>query len=117
MLQIRRNTFETNSSSTHNLVIGMAKEMDAWMEGKTLYCMYEYHDGPFKVGQFYDKEYVDNYIKVQNPEYADEPEEMYGDYDLYTFDRFGDYLEVDTNTFTTPSGEVIKIACQYGYDG
>ena len=113
MIKIRKGTFETNSSSTHSLVIGMAEEMDAWMEGKTLYCMYHYSKSPFEEGKFYDKEFVDNYIRENDPGY--EPEEMYGDYELYTFDRFGDELEVDTHTFTTPSGEVIKTACHYGY--
>lgn len=115
MILLRRSTFETNSSSTHSLVIGMAEEMDAWMEGKTLYCKYSYSSGPFEKGKFYDKEFVDKYIRENNPNY--DPEELYGDYDLYTFDRFTDEIEYDTNTFTTPNGEVIKTVCRFGYDG
>ena len=94
MIKIRKSTFETNSSSTHSLVIGMAEEMDAWMEGKTLYCMYHYSKSPFEEGKFYDKEFVDNYIRENNPGY--EPEEMYGDYELYKF--HGNHFYLNENT-------------------
>lgn len=33
MLNIRRNTFETNSSSTHSMVIAMKDDFDKWVNG------------------------------------------------------------------------------------
>ena len=43
--------------------------------------------------------------------------ERTGEY--YSYEKFtsNDYLESDENTYTTKSGEVIHVACNYGYDG
>ena len=38
-------------------------------------------------------------------------------YDFVTSDCCPEYLEEDSYTYITESGEVIHIRCQYGYDG
>ena len=38
MIQIRKNVFETNSSSTHSLVMAVASEFDKWESGEYYYC-------------------------------------------------------------------------------
>ena len=40
MRQIRQNTFETNSSSTHSLVLCTEDEFNDWKSGKTLLNTY-----------------------------------------------------------------------------
>ena len=37
MIKIRNNTFETNSSSTHTMVIGPKSQIEEWMKGKLVY--------------------------------------------------------------------------------
>ena len=34
MIQIRRNVFETNSSSTHSITLCSVEDYNAWQEGK-----------------------------------------------------------------------------------
>lgn len=38
MLQIRRNVFETNSSSTHSLNFATSSEYEKWADGEVLFC-------------------------------------------------------------------------------
>ena len=38
MIQIRKNVFETNSSSTHSLVMAVKSEFDKWEAGEYYYC-------------------------------------------------------------------------------
>ena len=119
MLNIRRNTFETNSSSTHSMVIAMKDDFDKWVNRETLYCKdsYSWKKNKFEEGKFYNLNEVNTYIVENNPEYTNNPEELYGDYGLCTYESFCDDLETDQNTFTTPNGEVIKTICRFGYDG
>ena len=49
MINVRNGLFETNSSSTHSLIICTKDEFEGWKEGKLLYDMYE------------DK-FIDNYL-------------------------------------------------------
>ena len=107
---VRLGVFETNSSTTHRLVIGTKKQFDDWENGRLLYDEWE-------------EEFV-------TPEKG--KEKMYdgGDLDdqearkecgLYTYDDFGtEYgyygLEHDWGTFTTPSGDIVQWEAAYGYD-
>ena len=38
MIQVRKNVFETNSSSTHSLVMAVKSEFDKWTAGEYYYC-------------------------------------------------------------------------------
>ena len=66
---------------------------------------------------------IDNYI--QSSEYSEE--ENIKDYLENCDDRYSlpcslddwcteSYLEIDFNTYTSPSGDKLKIICKYGYN-
>lgn len=113
MIQIRKNVFETNSSSTHSLVMAVASDFDRWEAGEVYYCEWAWGDlrESFEPGKFYPAAEIDAYFAAKNEERDTEC--------FVTYDEFcdSDYLEVEDYTYTTPSGEVIKAVAKYGYDG
>ena len=110
MIQVRRNVFETNSSSTHSLVMAVKSDFDKWEKGEVYYCNWA-PDKKFEQGKFYTKEEVEAYYN----ETGDERDP----YDFCTYEEFCDdeYLEVESYSYTTPSGEVIEAVAKYGYSG
>lgn len=121
MIQIRKNVFETNSSSTHSLVMAVASEFDKWEKGEYYYCRSWYkwdeENAPeafknkFKKGGFFPKAEVDAFYEAKGEERDS--------YDFQTYEDFCDdeYLEFEDYEYTTPSGEVIKACAKFGYDG
>ncbi|MCK9470134.1 MAG: hypothetical protein M0Q88_00080 [Bacilli bacterium] len=114
MRQIRHNVFETNSSSTHSLVMAIANDFNKWEDGTTYYCQSSYgqiREAGFKTGNFYPKDVVDAYYEKIDYERDT--------YSFCTYDEFidTDSLEVDTYEYETPGGDVIKAVAKYGYDG
>lgn len=120
LINIRQGIFESNSSSTHSMVIGMEDDFKKWEAGELLYYRsYNYPNG------FYTKEEVITKLK-SSPYYhrdfdnldEDELMECLYDYGFVNYNQFYDneYLETAYNTFTTPKGEKICIICEYGYD-
>lgn len=138
MLQIRRNCFETNSSSTHSLV--MCEDDD--------YKALENNEA-FLVGSFYysmdivKKENllknIDRYNKKQWEEYCKETglnPESYEDfansiingfcegsddslsYEYHTFEQFWNNCEMETyeENYKTKDGKIIHAFGAYGYD-
>lgn len=110
--QIRRGVFETNSSSTHTMVIMDHDDFTKWFHGDVYW-------NP-KSGVF------------STPEEAAELRKIYSETYKY-FDGFGrydnapityyewvgdqeDYLESYDETHTTKSGDVVKIFGYYGRD-
>lgn len=87
--QIRIGTFETNSSSTHSLVVCTDEELEKWKAGELLY------------------DYMNSAV-------VSAPEE--DRYKYETFEEFKKYLEVDYHTYVTKNGEKLNIICKYGYD-
>lgn len=115
MIQVRKNVFETNSSSTHSLVMAVKSDFDKWEKGEVYYCNCWYsHKGDkyhFEEGKFYPKAEIEAYYE----EIGDERDP----YDFCTYEEFCDdeYLEVETYSYTTPGGEVVEAVAKYGYDG
>lgn len=121
MFKHRLGMFESNSSSTHSLIIGMEDDFKKWEKGELLYSRYN------KQG-FYTKEEAINFLKeipwyknrnidfnIVDPE---ELQEMLEDEGFISWDWLDDdELEHDYNEFITPSGEKICITCRYGWDG
>ena len=100
MIQIRKNVFETNSSSTHSLVMAVKSEHAP-----------EAFKGKFKQGNFYSVTEVDAYYEALG--------EDRDPYDFQTYDDFcdSDYLEFENYSYTTPSGETVVAIAKFGYDG
>ena len=126
MKTIRFNTFETNSSSTHSMII-LTEEEEQKLNSGELYLKNKYDDElitkeeAYKI--FLDAMNNDNYI--QDPEYS--LEENIQDYLENCDDRYAlpcslddwcteDYLETDSHKYTSPSGDKLKIICKYGHD-
>jgi hypothetical protein len=121
MIQVRKNVFETNSSSTHSLVMAVKSEFDKWQSGEYYYCnsWYSFSEkeapeefkNKFKEGSFFPVALVDAYYEAKG--------EDRDPYDFQTYDEFcdSDYLEYEDYTYTTPGGEVIVAVAKHGYDG
>ena len=127
--QIRKGVFETNSSSTHSLVMCLKSDFDRWENGEVLlfigsgWC-YPDDNAPQK-NHFYTKEQAIEFEKSSKYPPADdmdwdgeEAEEYLRDNEWYTCENYdSDYLEWFEDTFTTPSGETVVAFGQYGYEG
>lgn len=115
----RLGCFETNSSSTHSLIIGMEDEFKKWENGELLYDKYNTRSFCTK------KEAID--VLKEKSWYKDvdfdniEPEELetyLGDEGFISWNWLDDdELEHDYNEFVTPNGEKICMLCRYGWDG
>lgn len=92
--QIRAGVFETNSSSTHSLVICSKEEYEKLQKGELF------------IDYYYDK-------LISSKEDAKYPE------DVITLDEFfdNDYLETFSRSYTTPKGEEVVAFGKYGYNG
>lgn len=95
-IQVRYGTFETNSSSTHSLVICTAEEYDMFRRDELRLDSYK---GVFKsVSDFEsEEEYIDETV----------------DYETYVNSE----LESFVSRYTTKLGENIVVFGRYGYDG
>jgi hypothetical protein len=144
MKQIRKNVFETNSSSTHTLAICTEDEYKDWKDGKLLFNKWnetfvknsinitkqdkveaEERYNTYK-GKYYKDwselteaerdEYTYNYIAQQRRQ-----EKSFSfEEDGLTYQEFmqncnNDGLETETSHYTSPSGDKLVITCAYGY--
>lgn len=109
MRQVRLGVFETNSSSTHSLVVCTKEEYEKWKSGELLY------GGNNK---FLTNEEALDKIKEYQPDITsiDDAEDLY-EFDIFTFDSWGEDYEEETNEYTTKSGDEIVIRSYYGYQG
>ena len=100
MIIIRRNTFETNSSSTHSLTMCTKDDYEKWKNGELVFDRWN-----------------DELVSPEDKELEDE----YGDKDYFTYDEFFDYYNSEYETFkqdfTTPNGEEVIAFGYYGYNG
>lgn len=143
MLQIRKNVFETNSSSTHSITMCSQDEYDAWMKGDVLLNEgwwgkdneSEFKDKKFvtraeaediiRKDPFYDEEKDGDLSKIPNNElayehYDYETKSYLGhDYRFYTIENYmeeNECLEWFDEKYTTPSGETVVTFGLYGTD-
>lgn len=113
MIKIRQNVFETNSSSTHSLILCSDEDYKK-LRNEELFIDED--------DELTTKEQRDEEIKSILAEY---PEYDVDDLDVYrwdlpkTLDQWSgnEYLEYGHDTFTTKSGELIHAVYKYGYDG
>lgn len=106
MRQIRLGTFETNSSSTHSLVIGTPEQIAKWEAGELFINYYDDYATEFKT-----KEELDQMEETEKSFYRDEWKN--GE----EWDEATEYLDHDSQIITTPGGEQLSIVCAYGRDG
>ena len=145
MKQIRKNVFETNSSSTHTLAICTEDEYKDWKDGKLLfnkwhetfvknsikitkqdreeaqrcYTQYKgkYYKDWFELTDEEREEYIYNHIAQQRRQ-----EKTFSfEEDGLTYQEFmqncsNDGLETETSHYTSPSGDKLVITCAYGYN-
>ena len=96
MISIRRNVFETNSSSTHSICICTEEDYNKWKNGETVY-----------------NTWTDKFLSKEAYENLDEGDK----YDCKSYNSMGDCLEYYEHRFTTPSGDKMVVFGEYGYDG
>ena len=123
MITVRYGTFETNSSSTHSMVICTEDEWNKWVNGELFASRWK---SGFKTKEELIQEckqeysyYFDgegNFITNDRFSSLEEFMEYYSD-GWYNLDRWVGNLESDETTYKTPNGETLKIICRYGYDG
>ena len=123
MIQIRQGVFETNSSSTHSLIMAVQSDFDDWKKGGLYYCEWfdsKLRDAGFEKKDFYTEEEVKKACDVLGVKFEPDGDD-YNERKEYfvTYNEFcdSDYLETDEYSFTTPSGEVVKAIARYGYEG
>lgn len=108
MRQIRYGAFETNSSSTHTLVI-MTKEQYEKFKKEELFL---YNDGVATKEEIAEKE------KESIQRYNDGDVDEYIEDERLSYDAFVDTENEDFyQEYTTPSGEKIVAFGYFGYNG
>ena len=109
MIQVRRNVFETNSSSTHSITICTEDEYEMWKRGEVYWSRWN--------ETFVSKEDIEEGFNKNKGRYEDFNDYLYEE-GLYTFDRYDD-IEMETyeEHYQTKSGDKIIAFGYYGYDG
>lgn len=106
MRQIRLGTFETNSSSTHSLVIGTPEQIEKWENGELFINYCDDYATEFKTKEELDQmEETEEYFSREDWKNREE------------WDEATEYLDHDSQIITTPGGEQLSIVCAYGRDG
>lgn len=129
MIQIRQGVFETNSSSTHSITIAPESDFNKWKNGEVYLNdgWWSSDDDPSKDKTFLTKDEAINllgsyeYYKRNedlNDMNDEELNEVFRDWDIYTFENYwDDYLEDYETHYTTEHGDNIIVFGQYGYNG
>ena len=129
MLSIRAGTFETNSSSTHSIVMCMGDDFERFKAGELFL-----NECWGSTSQFLDKEFVTKEEAIDiivNSRYYDcsknsgsiasmdkeNFEELCKEFEIYSYESYGSWFEQFSDSFTTPSGERVVAFGYYGWDG
>lgn len=125
MKTIRANTFETNSSSTHSMIILTEEEYDK-LESGELYL----NDDEIITKEEAEKIFLksmneDKYIYDNDLSFEENIKNYLDEFDYYSYDfpqsletwKEDNELEFDINKYVSPSGDKLKIICKYGYNG
>lgn len=127
--QIRRGTFETNSSSVHSLTMCMKSDYDRWKNDNLFLFKgsdYGYLEESPKYNHFYTKDEAIEFEKTSKYSSIDEcknddeimetlHENEWYDYD-YFWDEYYEYYETFEDTMTTTNGEEVVSFGYYGHD-
>lgn len=120
--QIKQGVFETNSSSVHSITMCTKNEFDDWRSGK-VYRNNGWWSGstsPLKNKCFLTRDEAIELAKSSSyyqPMREDEDiDEYFKEYEIYSYEYWGDYYETDVTNYTIPGGEKIVAVCYYGHD-
>lgn len=120
MIKVRKNTFETNSSSTHSITMCTSSQYDQWKNGELYWsrwsdCFVTRVEVEEKMAKDRDA-YFARYPHCSEEEFL---EDFLNDEGYYTFNDYCEKLDYETfhDEFTTPSGEIVIAFGYYGYDG
>lgn len=121
---IRRCLFESNSSSTHSLVIMSDNEHTDWMWGRKWLCrgnwLYSKLPNPPEIGKLYNRDEVRSFISQigkEESDYSSEAEFFYdNDFESYDIWSSNEYLEYEDTEYVTSGGEKLIVCCKYGYE-
>lgn len=120
MKQIRRNVFETNSSSTHSITMCSKDEYNRWEKGE-LY-LYRWGDKFKTRDELIEMLKTDAYYRLRYPNEdwnnPDTIDEILEDEGWLTEEQYWDDVDMETfcESYTTSSGEEIMAFGYYGYD-
>ena len=127
--QIRRGTFETNSSSVHSLTMCMKSDYDRWKHDDLFLFKgsdYGYLGESPKYNHFYTKdeaiafEKMSKYSSIDECKNDDEIMEILHENEWYDYDYFWDnyceYYETFESSMTTTNGEEVISFGYYGHD-
>lgn len=133
---IRNEVWETNSSTSHSVIIMEKNLYDKWKDGGLYYFdnpnYYGFEELPKnkrpRTDLLYTQEEVLAFYKELEYEYTKEDGETdeeaievfireMGDFVKCDYWFEDEYLETDVNYYTTPGGENIVVTCKYGWDG
>jgi hypothetical protein len=105
--QIRNGVFETNSSSTHSLVICTKAQYEKWKNGELVYIsdFYPLPKDEHPNQKFFTPDEAKNFIDKGLDEYY-----------VNTFDDWPRDYEESKHEYTTESGDELVIRAYYGHD-
>jgi predicted AAA+ superfamily ATPase len=105
MKQVRRNVFETNSSSTHSITMCLKTTFEDYKAGR---CWKRRFPSKGQTTFAYPEDLTEKErAEIKNKE----------NYDLIVFEDDGSGLDTFEELFKTPSGEEVVAFGYYGYDG
>lgn len=129
MKQVRSNTFETNSSSTHSICMCTKDQYVNWVSDwsdlkadSILYYEEEFvtvEEAVKNVSNRYHEEIkLSDVLDASSPDHDDAIDALRED-GYMTCDDWDDYVENETyyDEFTTPNGETVVAFGYYGWDG
>lgn len=132
MRTVRSNTFETNSSSTHSLIIDTEDKIRKFMKGELWYsdttetedrlvdkaAIVEYLKKKKAAGKDISDEAIKRIEEATDTDVVDEILDDIGyDWEFRTFYNWTGDLEYEDDTYTSPSGDKLGWVAKYGYDG
>lgn len=128
-MRVIKTIFETNSSTTHSVVVMPKEKYDKWTSGLYYFNGSYYGNEPKGEkpvdGEIYTEEQVLEFLSELGYKYNDEDYDSVSQYvedcdvGFISWEAWfeDEYLETDKTWYTTPGGEEIVICCKYGFDG
>lgn len=119
--QVRREVFETNSSSTHSLTMCSGEDYDKWEKGELLFWEDQDKFGTREsiIEEMKTMKWYDGSLRYPdvNWENEDEVYDIFCDNGVKTFEKYfeEEWYETYSESYTTPNGEEVVAFGYYGY--